>query len=167
MARNILYYILTINHHLAVKLMPKRMSAHPPLRLQVRQINSHHAGEETVPASKSRGMREGSVTAGSQVRGHLKMLFLTRIFGQVYAGFTHNSSARQSQERSKVGKCLKLSAVLQRVLRPIPKATIVWEQGLLHCGHLCNLGNIITDLVFFQSTLHPSKDFNSLNTSIS
>lgn len=131
------------------------------------QINSHHMGEDFVLTSQSRGMKEASVTAGSQVQGHLKVLFLTHSFSQVYAGFTHNSSMRQSQERSKVGKCLKLSAVLQRVLRPIPKATIVWEWGLIHCEHLSDLGNIITDLTFFQSTLHPSKDFNNLNTYIS
>lgn len=70
------------------------------------------------------------------------------------------------QERSKVGKGLKLSAVLQRVLRHIPKATIVWEQGPIHCGHLSDLWNTIADLTLLQSTLHPSKDFNNLNTYI-
>ena len=92
------------------------------------------------------------------------MLFLIYTFSQVYAGFTHNSSTSQSQETSKVGKCLKLSAVLQRILRPIPKATIVWEQGLSHCERLSNLGNIITDLTFFKALDIHLKVFNNLNT---
>lgn len=104
MARNILYYVLYYDRLI------------------------HTAwGEETVLASQPRRTREGPVRAGSQVQGNLKMLFLTHTFGQVYVCFTHNSSTQQSQERPKVGKCLKLSAVRQRVLRPIPKAAIVWE----------------------------------------
>lgn len=91
-ATNMLNYFLAVNGILRVKLVSK--CAPPPLCHQVRQINSLCAGEDTVLTSQSRGMRKAPVTAGSQVQGLLKKLFLTHAFSGVYSGLTHNSSTR-------------------------------------------------------------------------